>query len=197
MAATRQFANKIWNAARMMLMNMEAAGIEPSCRKPEQAIELEDRWIFSRLHRTAESVNRALEQHRYQRSCRRTLAILLARFLRLVSRNQEAAFRSEFRAYERLAQSAGVFRAYLRLQHPIMPFITEELWHRFGQTHSIALAAYPQAGATDEAAEREMGLLQDMVTAARKLRPIMAWTTSWSWPACSTAATDRRTWNWA
>jgi valyl-tRNA synthetase len=56
------------------------------------------------------------------------------------------------------------------LQHPILPFITEELWHRFGQNTSIALALYPQAGATDEAAEREMGLLQDMVTAARKLK---------------------------
>jgi valyl-tRNA synthetase len=64
----------------------------------------------------------------------------------------------------------GVFSAYLRLQHPILPFITEELWHRFGQTTSIALAPYPQADKTDEAAEREMGLLQDMVTAARKLK---------------------------
>ena len=64
----------------------------------------------------------------------------------------------------------AVFSAYLRLQHPILPFITEELWHRFGQNTSIALARYPQAGATDEAAEREMGLLQDMVTAARKLK---------------------------
>jgi valyl-tRNA synthetase len=51
-----------------------------------------------------------------------------------------------------------------------MPFITEELWHRFGETTSIALAAYPQAGATDESAEREMELLQEMITAARKLR---------------------------
>jgi valyl-tRNA synthetase len=56
------------------------------------------------------------------------------------------------------------------LQHPILPFITEELWHRLGQNTSIALAQFPQAGATDEAAEREMGLLQDMVTAARKLK---------------------------
>ncbi len=64
----------------------------------------------------------------------------------------------------------AVFSAYLRLQHPILPFITEELWHRFGQNTSIALARYPQAGAIDEAAEREMGLLQDMVTAARKLK---------------------------
>jgi len=51
-----------------------------------------------------------------------------------------------------------------------MPFITEELWHRFGQTESIARAPYPQAGATDEIAEREMALMQEMITAARKLR---------------------------
>ena len=64
----------------------------------------------------------------------------------------------------------SVFGAYLRLQHPIMPFITEELWHRFGQTESIALAQYPQAGRVDEAAEHEMALLQEMITAARKLK---------------------------
>jgi valyl-tRNA synthetase len=63
-----------------------------------------------------------------------------------------------------------VFGAYLRLQHPIMPFITEELWHRFGQAESIALAKYPQASAVDQAAEHEMALLQEMITAARKLR---------------------------
>ena len=64
----------------------------------------------------------------------------------------------------------SVFGAYLRLQHPIMPFITEELWHRFGQADSIALAKYPQASRIDEAAEREMDLLQEMITAARKLK---------------------------
>lgn len=58
----------------------------------------------------------------------------------------------------------------MRLQHPVTPFITEELWHRFGQTESIALAAYPQAAAFDEAAEHDMALMQDMITAARKLR---------------------------
>ena len=52
----------------------------------------------------------------------------------------------------------------------MMPFITEELWHRFGDTPSIALAAYPQPGATDEAAEREMALMQEMITAARQMR---------------------------
>ena len=64
----------------------------------------------------------------------------------------------------------SVFGAFLRLLHPIMPFITEELWHRFGETQSIALAPYPQAGATDESAERQMELMQEMITAARKLR---------------------------
>ena len=64
----------------------------------------------------------------------------------------------------------SVFGAYLRLQHPLMPFITEELWHRFGQTESIALAEYPRAGPRDEVAEREMALMQEMITAARQLR---------------------------
>ena len=74
-------------------MNMQAAGIEPSTRRAGQLPRrLEDRWIFSRLHRTAESVNRALAQHRYHEVADRAVAILLARFLRLVSGDQEAAF---------------------------------------------------------------------------------------------------------
>jgi valyl-tRNA synthetase len=168
--SARQFANKLWNAARLLLMNMESAGIEPSLPEPGQLETLEDRWIFSRLGRTAESVNRSLEQHRYHEVAEELWQFFWHDFC------------DWYLEIKKLRLSAGsgftidwqnllaVFSAYLRLQHPILPFITEELWHRFGQNTSIALARYPQAGATDEAAEREMGLLQDMVTAARQLR---------------------------
>ena len=166
--AARQFCNKLWNAARLLLMNMESAGIEPSLPEPGQLETLEDRWIFSRLSRTAESVNRALGQHRYHEVAEELWAFFWHDFcdwyleikkLRLVP---GSGLTNDWR------NLLAVFSAYLRLQHPILPFITEELWHRFGQTSSIALAPYPQAAATDESAEREMALLQDMVTGGAK-----------------------------
>ena len=170
LASARQFANKLWNAARLLLMNMESAGIEPCLPEPGQLETLEDRWIFSRLGRTAESVNRALEQHRYHEVAEELWQFFWHDFcdwyleIKKLRLSPNSGLTNDWR------NILGLFSAYLRLQHPILPFITEELWHRFGQNTSIALAKYPQAGSTDEAAEREMGLLQDMVTAVRKLK---------------------------
>jgi valyl-tRNA synthetase len=168
--SARQFANKLWNAARLLLMNMESAGIEPTLAEPGQIETLEDRWVFSRLSRTAEKVNRDLEQHRYHEVAEELWQFFWHDFcdwyleikkLRLVA---GSGLTNDWR------NLLTVFSSYLRLQHPILPFITEELWHRFGQNTSIALARYPLSGLEDEGAEREMALLQDMVTAARKLK---------------------------
>jgi valyl-tRNA synthetase len=154
----------------MLLMNMESAGIEPALAEPGQFETLEDHWIFSRLSRTAESVNRALEQHRYHEVAEELWQFFWHDFCDWYLEIKKLRLSPGSGLSNHWRNLLAVFSAYLRLQHPILPFITEELWHRFGQNTSIALARYPQAGATDEAAEREMGLLQDMVTAARKLK---------------------------
>ncbi|HEX4593774.1 MAG TPA: valine--tRNA ligase, partial [Bryobacteraceae bacterium] len=168
--SARQFGNKMWNAARLILMNMEASGIEPSIPEPGRAETLEDRWIFSRLNATAESVNRALEQHRYHEVAEELWQFFWHDFCDWYLEIKKLRLAPNSGLTNDWRNLLGVFGAYLRLQHPIMPFITEELWHRFGQTQSIALAQYPQAGQKDEAAEHQMALLQEMITAARKLR---------------------------
>jgi valyl-tRNA synthetase len=170
LASARQFANKLWNAARLLLMNLESAGVEPSLPQPGQLETVEDRWIFSRLSRTAESVNRALAQHRYHEVAEELWQFFWHDFCDWYLEIKKLRLAPGSGLTNDVRNLLAVFSAYLRLQHPILPFITEELWHRFGQNTSIALARYPQAGETDEAAEREMGLLQDMVTAARKLK---------------------------
>jgi valyl-tRNA synthetase len=170
LASARQFCNKLWNAARLLLMNLESAGIEPTLTEPGTLETLEDRWIFSRLSRTAESVNRALAQHRYHEVAEELWQFFWHDFCDWYLEVKKLRSAPGSGLTNDVRNLLAVFSAYLRLQHPILPFITEELWHRFGQNTSIALARYPQAGATDEAAEREMGLLQDMVTAARKLK---------------------------
>jgi valyl-tRNA synthetase len=170
LASARQFANKLWNAARMLLMNLESAGSEPALPDPGRLETLEDRWIFSRLSRTAESVNRALEQHRYHEAAEELWQFFWHDFCDWYLEIKKLRLFPNSGLTNDWKNLLAVFSAYLRLQHPILPFITEELWHRFGQNTSISLARYPQAGPTDEAAEREMGLLQEMVTAARKLK---------------------------
>ena len=168
--AARQFANKIWNAARMVLMNMESSGVEPSFPDPGARATLEDRWIFSRLSQTSASVNKALAEHRYNEVAEALWAFFWHDFCDWYLEIKKLRLQPNSGLTDDWRNLLSVFSAYLRLQHPIMPFITEELWHRFGQTTSIALAAYPQATAADEPAEREMALLQEMITAARKLR---------------------------
>jgi valyl-tRNA synthetase len=170
LASARQFGNKMWNAARLILMNMEASGIEPVISESGTAETLEDRWIFSRLNATVESVNRALEQHRYHEVAEELWQFFWHDFcdwyleIKKLRLNPNSGLTNDWR------NLLSVFGAYLRLQHPIMPFITEELWHRFGETRSIALAEYPRAARTDAAAERQMARMQDMITAARQIR---------------------------
>ncbi len=170
LASARQFANKMWNAARLILMNMEASQVAPSFPPPGMPETLEDRWIFSRLSRTAASVNAALAQHRYHEVAEELWQFFWHDFCDWYLEIKKLRFTANSGLTNDWRNLLAVFSAYLRLEHPVMPFVTEELWHRFGETQSIALAAYPQAAATDEAAEREMALMQEMITAARKLR---------------------------
>ena len=175
--SARAFGNKIWNAARFIFSNMERSGVEPAviaCGKPEA---LEDRWIVSRFQHASGHVGKALEQHRYHEAadslyhffwddfCDWYLEIKKLRF------TENSGLSSDWRVL------LGIFEAYLRLLHPVMPFLTEELWQRLkghsaDQPLSIALAHFPQCSEfeSDPAAERDMTLLQEMIVAARTLR---------------------------
>ncbi len=170
LSAARSFANKIWNASRLLFLNMERSAVPPSVTAPGELITLEDRWMFSELNRTAETVNKAFENHRYHEVADALWHFFWHDFcdwyleikkLRLV---ENSGLTNDWR------NLLAVFSSALRLLHPMLPFITEELWHRLGQTDSISLQPYPQPGAFDPAAEKEMALLQTIVIAARTLR---------------------------
>ena len=168
--SAQKYANKIWNAARLISMNMERSGVAPCIPEAGKPELLEDRWVFSLLNRTAETMNRAFEQHRYHEAADALWHFFWHDFcdwyleIKKLRLTENSGLTNDWR------NLLSVFGGFLRLQHPLMPFLTEELWHRFGQTTSIARAAYPQASEFDESAEREMGLLQEVVTAARTLR---------------------------
>ena len=159
MESSRAFANKIWNAARFLFMSATGATGEP--------MQIEDRWIHSRLNAVAEQANRAIEQYRYHEYAQLVWHFFWHEFcdwyieLKKVS---GAGWEHATRAFE----------IALRLLHPAMPFLTEELWQRLGQAapKSIALAKFPQfdSAAADAEAEKEIAVLQDIVTLARTLR---------------------------
>jgi valyl-tRNA synthetase len=191
----RAFANKIWNAARFLFMNLEKAEASAGVTLEElaaseiraqapYAIPGEDglihRWIFSRLSAVSAEVSAALRDFRFHEACQTIYHFFWGDFCdwyiewvkpQLSSADREvsvAAWRNIFAALE----------AALRLLHPVMPFLTEELWHRLPQpegARSIALAKFPEPRAnwTDPAADKQIATLQEIITAARNIRAEM------------------------
>ncbi|MGD1094928.1 MAG: valine--tRNA ligase [Bryobacteraceae bacterium] len=155
LASTRSFANKIWNASRLLFSKTPGDPVP---------VSLADRWIASRLNACAEVANRAFEHHRYHEAADALWHFFWDEFCDwyLELKKPDANWGFAYKVHEDA----------LRLLHPLMPFITEELWHRRGNETSIALERYPQfdPAKTDPEAEREMGLLQGIVGAARALR---------------------------
>jgi valyl-tRNA synthetase len=189
MESARAFANKIWNAARLLFVNMERSGVEPwfpdhlesfhAEARPSIEVAVEDRWIFSRLNSCAEQVNRAIEQYRYHEAAQLLWRFFWHEFCDWYLELKKLRFEENSGLTADWRNMLAAFETALRLLHPAMPFLTEELWQRLkgsaNRPVSIALAEYPQyrSGATDHAAEREIGLVQDIVTAARTLRTEM------------------------
>jgi valyl-tRNA synthetase len=194
-AGYRNFANKIWNAARFMFMNVNR--VEPGLRparvgagdSPAQsggiagfdAQTLEDRWILSRFNRAAKDVNESLQTYRFDEAANRIYDFFWAEFcdwyIELIKPRlnfEEGADTGAARVA--CANLVNLFEASLRLLHPVMPFITEEIWHAIYDgkppLKSIALAAYPSAeeAQIDLGAETNMAVLQDLIVSVRNLR---------------------------
>jgi len=176
--AARAFANKIWNAARFLFLNMERAGVEPQIpAEPGPAATLEDRWIRHRLNAAAETVNRAVDQQRFHEVGQAMWHFFWSDFCDWYIELKKLRFTENSGLDANWHNLLWVFDQALRLLHPAMPFITEELWQRLRNENaalpaSICIAAMPraQAHAVDEAAEREMMSLQAMITAIRNIR---------------------------
>ena len=186
----RAFANKIWNAARFTFMNIDRveAGLRPALAGPEtrphagvagfQPKTLEDRWILSRFNRVAGDVASELEDYRFHEVANGIYDFFWGEFcdwyLELVKPRLNSENPEEVRVACR--NLVSLFEAALRLLHPIMPFITEEIWQAIYDgrppAKSIALAAYPQAEEKqiDLAAETDMAVLQDLIVSVRNLR---------------------------
>jgi valyl-tRNA synthetase len=187
----RNFANKIWNAARFCLLNAEGATVGRGFEDEPSSWALHDRWIMSRLNRTAQTVSAAIENYRFHEAVQTLYHFFWDDFcdwyIELAKTNVTANEPSPARDAAR-SRVLTVLEQALRLLHPFMPFITEELWQRLPgvgaeQLHpayaqaepTIMLAAYPQGEQSliDERAEAEVQALIELISRVRNIRSEM------------------------
>jgi len=186
----RAFANKIWNAARFLFMNIdraEEAGVSIRIGAGSGAATadtLETRWILTRMSETASETNRALGAYRFDEAASAVYQFfwgdLCDWYLEIVKlRLNFTAGEDNSAAVASLEAFIGVFEASLRLLSPFMPFITEEIWHALygdaAPAKSIALTRFPQAAdfAVDPAAVTAIEHLKEIIVGVRGLRKEM------------------------
>ena len=168
----RNFANKIWNAARLVLRDFPGgAPVLP----PMERLTLAERWLLSRHQACLAEVDAALGAFHFADAAQSLHRFLWSEFCdwglelekgRLEGEPQEAADATQVLAW--------VLERTLRLLHPTMPFVTEEIWQRFGvdAPEAIAIASWPEPHAehVDAQAETGLGLVQEIITAIRQFR---------------------------
>jgi valyl-tRNA synthetase len=152
----RNFSNKIWNAARYLLSSR--------LKTQNSKLSLADRWILSRFNRTIEEVTANIDNYDPGEAARKLYEFIWGEYcdwyleMSKVDASQDVAI--------------DVFKCTLKLLHPFMPFITEELWQKLGDKSTIMLSEWPKAdmGSIDEKVEEEVAVLQDVVKAIRNIR---------------------------
>ena len=173
--AGKRFANKIWNASRFLLMNLDdfdTSGTEISNDK----LFLCDRWIRSRLNATVKNVTTYLEEFRFSDAAHALYEFLWHEFcdwyIELIKRR---LYYTDDPSARRMVQSvaADILERTMRLSHPIMPFLTEEIWQRLPHRgDSIMVAPWPRAKPYMEApaSEKAMQTIMNVIESIRSIR---------------------------
>ena len=184
--AARNFANKIWNITRFVLTKLDVLEKQETAGGAQSSVlysTLADRWILSRYNRLVQDVDRLMRVYNFGEAGRQIQDFLWGDFadwyVEIAKVQLEASAGAEQQANTR-AVLYGVLEGSLRLLHPFMPFVTEEAWQYLTANRrqtvalpaSIMVAPYPtaDAGALDDAAERDFALLQELISSVRNVR---------------------------
>lgn len=187
----RNFANKIWNAARFCLMNSDGATVDLELLKTDAGLVLHDRWILSRLNKTARDVRESLGAYRFYEAVQTLYHFFWDDFCDWyieLTKSEVSAEEATAQRTQARSRLLTVLEQALRLLHPFMPYITEELWLQLPGVNSkllhpayqqaqptIMLAAYPEVNSSliDERAEWEMQAVIDLISRVRNIRSEM------------------------
>ncbi|HVV86355.1 MAG TPA: valine--tRNA ligase [Kofleriaceae bacterium] len=194
----RNFINKLWNASRFVLMNLEgheADAAEAQVAAGTAQLALPERWILSRLQRTAMEVDAALEAYRFSDAANALYQFvwheLCDWYIELAKSHLYVPNDGSPTSPRRRTVQAvltHVLEQSLRLLHPMTPFVTEEIWQKLPKPGhlpaSLMITIYPkgEAALVDLAAEREMAMVQEVAVAIRMLRSTYNVPPSWSVP---------------
>ena len=176
----RNFCNKIWNAARYVMMNTEEqdCGVNPA---DEVSLSLADRWIISALQRAEQEVIDALDQFRFDQASHAAYEFIWNEYCDwYLELSKPVLYGDEYSDAEKRGTRRTLVRvleSILRMAHPFMPFITEEIWQRIaplagvkGNTIMLAPFPAPEQEKLDRTAEDDVEWLKDVITAIRNIR---------------------------
>lgn len=171
----RNFANKIWNAGRFLLMNAQNIKIDLSLK--DKHIDFTDRWIYSRFHKTIKEFTNAIDNFEVNSASKIIYSYVWNDFC------DWYVELSKYRLYHGsdeeksalLTRAILLYEEMLKLVHPFMPFITEEIWQMLDERkegESISITSFPEFNEKmiDEEAEKEIEFVQNIVTAIRNIR---------------------------
>jgi len=175
----RHFVNKIWNASRFVLMNLEGFDTDRMSREVSpKAFNLADRWIRGRLNQVIRDTRKALEEYKFNDACHVLYQFIWHEFCDwYVELSKLSLYKGEDKEKRDLTQLTllEVLDATLKLLHPFMPFITEEIWQqlpRQKENGSIMIAEFPKPDGRfdDESVALEMGRIIEVTNALRNIR---------------------------
>ena len=169
----RHFVNKIWNASRFAMMNLEGYAAGSPGR---DELDLKDRWILSKLNGIIKKVSESYDEYRFNESANNLYHFVWHEFCDwYLEMAKNDLYQKENPRRREITQQVmlHVLKSFLELLHPIMPFVTEEIWQKLpGAGESIVTTQFPEfnAGQIDTAAEDEMDMLIQVVSAIRNMR---------------------------
>jgi len=169
--SARNFANKIWNASRFLLMNLE--NFDVNFKPADEDLTLADKWIISRLNRTAKGVTETLNKFELGEAARLMYEFIWSEFCDwYIELTKARLYGDDVKAKSTaLYVLNDVLEKSLRLLHPFMPFLTEIIRQKLpGVEGSIMLADWFSGGAVDEKSESDMNLIVDVIKVIRNLK---------------------------